>query len=163
PRGSRRRARTSTREATVVRTSREPPCPHTSPYGRITRATQAWGRDPGGRDRAARSSRYQGGRLIRSTTRTEVEVAARRANTEERAHSVRRDDRTVGGGDPCAATIKSAARIDSRFRLPRGGRCLTMSATNAADQGDDSGNGPQRDNRHDLLQAVRERRHPTVH
>ena len=96
PRGSRRRARTSAREATVVRTSREPPCPHTSPCGRITRAAQAWDRDPGGRGRAARSSRYQGGRLIRSTTRTEVEVPARCANAEDREHLDGADARRFG-------------------------------------------------------------------
>lgn len=40
---------------------------------------------------------------------------------------------------PCAATIESAARIDSPFLLPKGGRCLTKSATTVADQGGHDG------------------------
>jgi hypothetical protein len=37
------------------------------------------------------------------------------------------------GGDECAETIRPAARIDSPFLLPKGGRCLTKSATTVAD------------------------------
>ena len=58
-------------------------------------------------------------------------VALRRPAVEKRHLDDQPDHRIEG--DRCAATIRSAARIDSPFLLPKGGRCLTKSATTVAD------------------------------
>ena len=59
---------------------------------------------------------------------------------------------------PCAASTTFAGRIDSPFLLPKGGRCLTKSATTVADPRRTRWHGRStRQTRQDLLQAIRER------
>src|SRR5438105_2055164 len=57
----------------------------------------------------------------------------------------------------CAASTTFAGRIDSPFLLPKGGRCLTKSATTVVDPRRTMAQAVNAATRQDLLHAIRER------